>query len=265
MRFVILLLAVPLLAQQRGVNFYSTEKERALGDSLAADTRRTSKPFENAVAEEYVKRVGAQMVGQLADPRFEYTFEVIAGAATEPMALPGGHIFVPAQFFVSVQNEAEFATMLAHAVAHVSLRHGTRTATRSQISNESGVPLIMMGGSSGTHASTRAADVLIPMGMLSFQRQMELEADKLGVELADRVGYNPTAYRTYLQRVQVDPENTVRSPLPPLAERLARLDEVLGDRSRELPPSSVAFTQAQQAIQETLKKPESKPPTLRRQ
>jgi predicted Zn-dependent protease len=265
MKLLIIALAIPLLAQQKSVNFYSLEKERALGDTLAKDVRQQSKLLDNGEVQEYAKRVGAQMVGQLPEPQFTYTFEVIVSDATEPFALPGGHVFVPAQFFLTVKHEAEFATMMGHAVAHVALRHGTRSATRGQLVNASSIPLIYMGGWHGSHTGlSQGAKVLIPVGFLAHQRQQELEADKLGIELAGRCGYNAAAYRMYIQRVQQAEENATFSPLPNKEARIAKLDELLRDKSTELPVSSVAFTRAQDAVREALKKPEGKPPALRR-
>ncbi|MBI4907323.1 MAG: M48 family metalloprotease [Acidobacteria bacterium] len=146
------LLALPMLAQQ-SENAFSLEKERVLGEALAAGVRRQSKPLEDARVDAYVKRVGAQLVAQLPGSAFPYNFEVIVSEATEPISLPGGHIFVPANLLLSTQNEAEFAGVLAHSISHSALRHGTRSATRGQITNTASIPLIFMGGWSGTHAS----------------------------------------------------------------------------------------------------------------
>lgn len=266
MKLLIAVLAVPLLAQQRGVNFYSIEKERALGESLARDIRQQSPPLANPEVDEYVSQVGAQIVAQLREPQYPYTFEVIVSETAEPIAVPGGHLLVPAQFLLAVQNEAEFASMLAHVIAHVALRHGTRAVTRGQLVNTASIPLVYMGGWSGSHAvSNQAARVLIPVGMLQFQRSMETEADQLGVELASRAGYNAAAYRNYIQRVQLDESKPVFSPLPTREARIAKLNEFLRDVPTELPPSSVAFIRARDSVREALKRPEPKPPTLRRQ
>jgi predicted Zn-dependent protease len=71
----------------------------------------------------------------LPDSGITYTLTVVANnlgrSTNEPLGLPGGHIFIPANLFLASRNEAEFAGMLAHAVAHVAARHGTRLATRA--------------------------------------------------------------------------------------------------------------------------------------
>jgi predicted Zn-dependent protease len=91
-------------------------------------------PLDNAAALDFVKRLGARLAAQLPEPRFDYTFAVTASDQSnvlhEPLSLPGGYIFVPTSLFLTVQDEAEFAGMLAHAMAHVANRDGTRAATR---------------------------------------------------------------------------------------------------------------------------------------
>lgn len=67
----------------------------------------------------------------------------------EPIAFPGGFIFVPARLILAAQDEDEFAGMLAHSIAHIAERHATRQATRSEITNMSTTPLIYMGGWTG--------------------------------------------------------------------------------------------------------------------
>ncbi|MBC8164782.1 MAG: hypothetical protein H7Y20_02785 [Bryobacteraceae bacterium] len=90
MKFVLFLWVVPMLAQP-GVNFYTVQRELALGRHLASEIRRQSKPFVNAAVDAYVKRIGAALVRQLKEAAFEYQFEVISGGAwMEPFSLPGG-------------------------------------------------------------------------------------------------------------------------------------------------------------------------------
>jgi len=267
MKLLIGLLALPLLAQQqRSVNFFSIEKERALGEALAKDVRQRSHPLGIAAVDAYVKRVGTDLVAHLAERQFPYTFEVIDDANTaEPIALPGGQVFVPARFLLAVEHEAEFATMLAHVIAHAALRHGTRSATREQIVNQASIPLVNMGGWSGSHASVnQAARVLIPVGLMQFQRRMELEADRFGLELAEKAGYNGAAFRKYVQRVQKDTPNPTYSPLPTREARLAAMDEVLSGRPAGTGASSAEFVSAQSAVRETLKAAEPKAPSLLR-
>ena len=189
MKLVLSLVAVQVFAQQ-DVNFYSTEKEKALGRQCAGEVRKHSQPLADPGITAFVNRIGEELVGQLKTRRFDCTFATIQSAEwTEPLALPGGYIFVPVRAFIAAQSEAEFAALLAHAIGHVELRHGTRMATRGQVENMSSIPLIFIGGWTGVHSQT-GANVLVPAGFQKMQREYELEADRFGVELAARAGHS---------------------------------------------------------------------------
>jgi len=180
MKSILFLLAVPLLAQQ-DVILYSVERERALGQQYASGIRRQAKPLANSTIEGYVKRIGAELIAQLRQSPFEYQFEVIAdGDWTEPIPVPGGYILTPVRSLVPARDEAEFVGMLAHSAAHVALRHGTRTANRAQIVSMASMPLVFIGGWTGSHAEAQRAQTLAPLSFLEVQRTCELEADRFG-------------------------------------------------------------------------------------
>src|SRR5258708_2973247 len=142
---LVFLVAVGLAAQQP----YSAEKEAAIGASLARDVRRSTTTVESAAVLEHVQRIGGKLAVQFTSP-LSYTFSVIVddrgGPTHEPLSLLGGYIFVPAKLILTAKNDAEFAGMLAHAIAHVAERHGTRQATRRPVANTASIPLIFMGG-----------------------------------------------------------------------------------------------------------------------
>lgn len=262
MKQVLAFLSLPLLAQQ-GVNFYSIEKEVALGAGLASEIRKQSQPLAVPEADAYAKRIGAQLVARLAERPFDYTFEATStSGSTEPLALPGGYVFIPARFFVAAQDEGEFVGMVAHSIGHIALRHGTRTATRGQIANLSSVPLIFTGGWAGAHADTNRQSTLLPMGFLQFQREHELEADRFGVELAARAGFDAAGLRRYVERVQLP--DTGLPHLPARDVRLARMDEGV----RVLPTNPVSptdFLRVRDAVRMALGQDRTRqPPTLRR-
>src|SRR5215467_1950236 len=117
----------------KGVNFYSIEKEIALGYHLALDFRRSTRALESAAALAYVNGIGQRLVVQIGGPPFTYTFALFADNAAaihEIVAFPGGFMFVPSSLILAVRDEDELAGMLAHAIAHVASRHGTRQATK---------------------------------------------------------------------------------------------------------------------------------------
>lgn len=223
-------------AQQRptgaGVNFYSLEKEIALGRQLAAEFERTSKPLESPAVLAYVNEIGRKLAAQIGGPPFTYTFGLVADDQTalhEPAAFPGGLIFVPAPLMVAVKDEAELAGMLAHAIAHVASRDGTRLATRAELMNQMTIPLIFMGGWAGS-AERQGAGLAGPMGILQTKRQFELAADRLAATRMAAAGYDPEALARYIDREQAaydENSSATFSALPRRGRRVAAIREAL--------------------------------------
>jgi len=184
----------------KGMNWYSLEKEIALGKSLAQDVERQAKIIDDPVIAEYVNRVGQNLVRN-SDAKVPFTIKVIDSEDVNAFALPGGFFFVNSGLILKADTEAELAGVMAHEIAHVAARHGTRQATRGQVMNLATIPLIFMGGWAG-YGARQAASVLIPVGFLSFSRGFESEADMLGLEYMYKTGYDPGAFVDFFEKIQ---------------------------------------------------------------
>jgi predicted Zn-dependent protease len=206
-------LAWTVSAQQRpadGLNFFSLDREIAMGQQTAGvlAPARIEDPALNA----YVAKLGAA-VAQSADQRFPYTFVFYddrkplgnpvpawavpadAGFAhSEPIAIAGGPIFVPLSLLANSTSESAFAFQLAHAVAHVALRHATKAFTREGLVQIGMIPLQSSG-----KTWAEAAQLGVPLGLLQFARAAERQADFLAVSLVDAAGYNPLDAVPYLE------------------------------------------------------------------
>lgn len=223
-----------------GINFYKLDKEISLGAQLAEDVRRESKVLDSDLAQGYVARLGRQLALQVGGPNFTYSFTVLADLpggmiddpTHEPMALPGGPIFVPASLILEAQSTAELAGMLAHAIAHVANRDCTRSATRTD--------LMQIGGAAALEPQgcwTSRAGQAVPLGYISFQRAFERSADYLAAQTMAKAGYDPAALAAYIRRVQQAPKekgavSQVFSPWPTADERVKQIEKQI----RNLPP-----------------------------
>ena len=191
----LLSLSQGLSAQQFQPRVLSVEKEAALGAQLAAELRAHNKPVKNQAVQEYVQGVGRRLSGP-ATSLFPWTFAVVTGLAghsttghstkehstEEPVALPGGYVFLPAQLLLDAHNEAELAGMMAHAMAHVIARDSTGAA---EVPGMATIPLIFVGGWQGQSG--------VPIAYREIQREREAAADARASDILRLAGYQAQA------------------------------------------------------------------------
>ena len=184
----------------KGVNFWSIDKEIALGKQLAQEVERQAKIVDDSIIAEYVNRVGQNLVRN-SDAKVPFTIKVLDSEEVNAFALPGGFFFVNSGLILKADSESELAGVMAHEIAHVAARHGTRQATRGQLINIATIPLIFMGGWTG-YAIRQGVSLAIPMGFLAFTRGMEREADYLGLQYMYKAGYDPTSFVDFFEKIQ---------------------------------------------------------------
>jgi predicted Zn-dependent protease len=184
----------------KGVNFYSLEKEIAFGKQLAQEVEHQAKIIDDPTIAEYVNRVGQNLVRN-SDAKVPFTIKVLDTEVVNAFALPGGFFFVNSGLILKADTESEFAGVMAHEIAHVAARHGTRQATRGEIINLASIPLIFAGGWAG-YAIRQGAGLAIPLGFLNFSRAFEREADYLGLQYLYKTGYDPTSFVDFFEKIQ---------------------------------------------------------------
>jgi Zn-dependent protease with chaperone function len=177
-----------------GVNLYSLQKERALGEAMAAAIDRQAKLVADPDLNDYVNLLG-QKLARNSDAEVPFTIKVIDSPELKVFSLPGGFLYVDKGLIMEVESEAELAGLMAHEIAHVAARHVTRSATRKHAWNMISIPLGHLG------PAGFGIEQIAPLSLKKFSRDAEIEADLLGLEYMYAAGYDPQAFLEALEKL----------------------------------------------------------------
>jgi predicted Zn-dependent protease len=209
-----------------GLNFYSLEHEIALGKQLSAEIEKQAKFINDPVVNEYVNRVGQNLVRN-SDAQVPFTIKVIDSDVVNAFALPGGFFYVNSGLILHADEESELAGVMAHEIAHVCARHGTKQATKSEIAQLAMIPaMIFIPYTLAGYAIMQGMQFIIPMAFLQFTRVDEREADYLGLEYMYKAGYDPNAFVAFFEKVSADEKKQpgtipkIFSTHPPTPDRI---------------------------------------------
>jgi beta-barrel assembly-enhancing protease len=209
-----------------GINFYSLEREIALGKQLSAEVERQAKFINDPVVVEYVNRVGQNLVRN-SDAQVPFTIKVIDSDVVNAFALPGGFFYVNSGLILHADEESELAGVMAHEIAHVCARHGTKQATHQDMVQLAMIPaMIFIPYTWAGYAIYQGMQFAIPMAFLQFTRVDEREADYLGLQYMYKAGYDPNAFVAFFEKVAADEKKQpgtipkIFSTHPPTPDRI---------------------------------------------
>jgi predicted Zn-dependent protease len=185
-----------------GMNFYSIEREIALGKDLSRQVEESSKLVTDPAVVEYINRIGQNLVRN-SDSRVPFTIKVLDSGEVNAFALPGGFFYVDTGLILAADSEAELAAVMAHEIALVAARHATKNMTKQQIWNMASIPLMFIGGPAG-YAIAEVASIAVPLGFLKFSRDAEREADMLGLQYDYAAGYDPQAFVQFFEKLKME-------------------------------------------------------------
>ncbi len=209
----------------------SEPQEIALGEGIASNLLGAAPLLDNPAAQQYVNRVGRWLALQTERPDLPWQFGVLDDNDVNAFAAPGGYVFITKGLLAQMNSEAELAGVLAHEISHVLRKHhlqaikkGARTELLSDLANEAlkgkgADPALNKLVSAGTEVYARGLD-----------KSDEFEADRMGVVIAARGGYDPYGLPAVLQTLQsINPSDSSVALMfkthPALADRLSLLDK----------------------------------------
>ena len=176
--------------------------EAALGGDAYRYILRDSVVTRSPDAERLVRKVGEKIAAVANEPEYKWEFTVINDPETvNAFALPGGKVAVYTGIFGPAQDEAGLAVVLGHEVAHALARHPAERMSQDLLVQLGGAGLgIALGNSPGlTNLVLQAYGIGVA---LPFSRSQETEADRIGLILMAKAGYDPRVAIGLWQRME---------------------------------------------------------------
>jgi len=207
------------------------EKEVEIGRGIAASLLGVAPLLKNDEIQRYVNRVGQWLASQTERKELTWHFAVLDVEIVNAFATPGGYIFITEGMMRLCGTESELAGVLAHEIGHVLQRHHLE-AIRKQAAIEIASDLV----SDAISKQKFNAEPFIQSGMELFARGLdrddELEADRIGVVIATRAGYEPYGLpRVLLTLNDINPADSnlawLTSTHPPISNRLSILEQLM--------------------------------------
>lgn len=183
-------------------------QERVLGQSIMKEARRDPDFYDDAEVTDYVTRVGNQLAARGSDTRQAFEFFLMRDPQINAFALPGGHIGVHTGLIVASQSESEMAGVLGHEIAHVTQRHIARMVSDQQtaqwisIASLAVAILAARSNSQISQAAAVAGPALAVQRQLNYSRDFEREADRVGLQMLEKAGFDPNGMALFFERLQ---------------------------------------------------------------
>lgn len=183
--------------------------EQRIGESIMRDIRWQDPAYlDDVEVEDYVSSIGRRMVAVSQQPDRSFEFFVISDPQINAFALPGGYIGIHTGLLLTAETESEFASVMGHEIAHVTQRHiaqlfGTQGRSMAMVLGS------LLLGALAANSNPQLAEAAIVAGQagaiqqqLGYSRAFEREADRMGLQLLERAGFDPRGMPGFFARLQ---------------------------------------------------------------
>jgi beta-barrel assembly-enhancing protease len=233
---------------------FTDEEEAALGENFALTFLGAVPLHSDANLQRYVNKVGKWIAANSERPNLNWSFAVLDMPSVNAFAVPGGTIFVSSALVKKMKSEAELAGVLAHEIGHVLLRHHVNAYRKNSFKSGLGkVGGELVARSKGSALSKEAIGLVGNFVGSLYSKGLdqgdEYDADRVGVMLAARAGYDPYGLVVVLQKLaglSSDKDISMMSTHPSAADRMAKIEEFTNvlDRFSTQPQVETRFQRA---------------------
>lgn len=210
-------------------------REIELGSGIAANLLGASPLFNDDNVQQYVNKVGRWLSLQTERPDLPWKFGILESSDVNAFATPGGTIFITRGLLQKLNNESELAGVLAHEIVHVLRKHhlaALQKEARMDLASDLFGEAIKDKNNPALEKAIKAGTEVYARGL---DKNDEFEADRMGIVIATRAGYDPYGLPAVLQ--MLDASNAQDSSLalmfkthPAPRDRLSLLDKIMGNR-----------------------------------
>ncbi|MBU0620689.1 MAG: M48 family metalloprotease [Gammaproteobacteria bacterium] len=218
---------------QKATTEIDEPQEIELGEGIASNLLGAAPLLDNAAVQRYVNRVGRWLAMQTERPDLPWVFGVLDDDDVNAFAAPGGYIFITKGLLERMRSEAELAGVLAHEMSHVLRKHhlqaikkGAKAELLSDFANEA------IKDKGGDQRLTKLVSAGTEVYARGLDKDDEFEADRMGVVIAARGGYNPYGLPSVLQTLQgLNPADSKFALMfkthPAMSDRLTKIDDMM--------------------------------------
>lgn len=228
-------------------------QERQIGQQSMLQIRASRQFLNDPEINDYLNQLGAKLVENSAEPSLGFEFFSINDGTVNAFAIPGGFIGVNAGLLLTTQTESELASVLGHEIAHVTQHHYARLLNGTQgdsMASMAAIALAILAARNSPQTAQAAivgAQARAVQKQLDFTRIHEQEADRIGLEILQKSGFNTHAMPEFLERLQRatrllegNAPNYLRTH-PITSERVADIENRVSKQPYRLLPDSLNF------------------------
>ncbi|WGK56243.1 M48 family metallopeptidase [Pantoea sp. SS70] len=205
----------------------SINQELQMGDFYVRQLRASAPLINDPLLNQYINELGQRLVAHANSVRTPFHFFLIQNDELNAFAFFGGNVVLHSSLFRYTDNESQLASVMAHEISHVTQRHlarameeQRRTAPLTWVGALGSILLAMASPQAGMAALTGTL-AGAQQGIISFTQGNEQEADRIGIQVLQRAGFDPQAMPTFLQKLadqsrfsSKPPEILLTHPLP---------------------------------------------------
>jgi beta-barrel assembly-enhancing protease len=220
----------------------SEDEEVKISREFRREAKKYLKFVTDPEVERYLDRIGRQILSTMGPLSFDYQFFIVEDPQLNAFAVPGGSVYFYTGLIERAKSSSEIAGVLGHEIVHIKGHHMARSSGLDAIALLGMVGAILLaskGSGGGAQAAGMIGQGVSATRQIAYGRQLEMEADTLGVRYMSAAGYDPKGSLGFLKTM--DQERALNPiDIPPYLmshpvtqERLANMELVV----RSLPPN----------------------------